>query len=419
MQTIRSALLRPPLTLLFRITGLAVLLAGLPGPAAAESAGSGETGSSSWADPDVDAYLRQEGAAGAGRKSGEIDSSFGLFGDVTYKDTLGADDDKFTIGQLVVHGLADFGNGFGSFFEVTINSDPEWETRVERLQLFWENNDYLKLSLGRFHVPVTWWNSTFHHGAWLQTTTRRPIMVGFDSAFIPNHAIGLIAEGFIPGLEDAGVRYLAGVSGGDDDSHHSHDSSVMAEPVDAMADDHADSVPDNHLHSAHPGPENHQLMPMAGILIRPPTLPRLQLGTVAYAEKYEWDLRHDVDYLAVGAHAVYSSERPEIIVEYVRTMHEISGHPGTYSSWSAYAQVAWRLAESGTAAMFKPYARVERIDLEEGDPLFDGDSDMDRALGGMRVDLTPNLALKLEYILTEWEDKEDKREVVLQAVMTW
>ena len=53
----------------------------------------------------------------------------------------------------------------------------------------------MKVSLGRHHLPLTWWNSTFHHGLWLQTSAARPTIIGYSDAFVPNHAIGMVAEG--------------------------------------------------------------------------------------------------------------------------------------------------------------------------------------------------------------------------------
>jgi len=390
-------------------TFIYVLIFTITGLGRAESENPAPPANYSWSDPEIDAFLRGEGADGISLKPGNIRTAFGVFGDVYYSDKSGTNDDKFGLGQLVVHGLADFGKGYGAFFEATLNSDTEWETRLERLQIFWEKSDNFKLSAGRFHVPVTWWNSTYHHGLWLQTTTKRPLMIGYDNAFVPNHAIGLVAEGLIPGLEDAGLRYIAGISGGDNDSQHSHDPvPVQMETAGAA-----------HDHKTHTGPDNHKIMPMAGILFRPPTLPRLQLGTVAYTEKYEWNGEEIVDYLALGAHAVYTSEQPELIAEYVRTAHEVSNHPDSFESWSAYVQIAWRLATSGAAAKFKPYTRIERIEVQDHDPLLMHKTSTDRVLAGVRTDLTANLALKLEYIRTELEEDDAAREVMLQAVMKW
>ncbi len=370
-----------------------------------------------WTDPEVQAFLQQEGVGQTKQGLRGAETTFGLFGDVTYASKRG-DVDKFSVGQLVLHGTADFGQGFGSLIEVTLNSDPEWEARVERLQMFWEHDDYLKFSFGRFHLPVTWWNSTFHHGLWLQTTVRRPIMLGFDTAFIANHAIGLTAEGFIPGLEDYGLRYMVGVSGGDDDSHHIHDDGLVSDGHHDMNDMHGDEAGalDQKLQS---GPENHQIMPLAGIFYQPSSLPRLQMGVVAYTERYTWNDHHEVDYLALGAHIAYTSEQPEFILEYVDTVHDIEGFDQDYRTWSAYGQFAWRLCTSGIKSKFKPYARVERIDIEDKHPMFADKATTDRYLGGLRIDLNPNLAIKLEYVHTDPEDMPTSRETLVQAVMTW
>jgi hypothetical protein len=35
-----------------------------------------------------------------------------------------------------------------------------------RSSLRYEANDYFKLSFGRFHTPINYWNTAFHHGQW-------------------------------------------------------------------------------------------------------------------------------------------------------------------------------------------------------------------------------------------------------------
>src|SRR5262249_8664970 len=56
-------------------------------------------------------------------------------------------------------------------------------------------NDYFKLSFGRYHTPINYWNTAFHHGAWLQTTISRPEMAQFGGSFIPVHFVGMLGEG--------------------------------------------------------------------------------------------------------------------------------------------------------------------------------------------------------------------------------
>jgi len=38
------------------------------------------------------------------------------------------------------------------------------------LLIRYDYNDFFKLSFGRYHTPINYWNTAFHHGLWLQTT---------------------------------------------------------------------------------------------------------------------------------------------------------------------------------------------------------------------------------------------------------
>jgi hypothetical protein len=71
----------------------------------------------------------------------------------------------------------------------------------------------LKVSFGRYHTPINWWNTAFHHGQWLQTTISRPEIMQFGGRFIPVHFVGALVEGGVPagGLN---LNYQAGIGNG-------------------------------------------------------------------------------------------------------------------------------------------------------------------------------------------------------------
>jgi hypothetical protein len=52
---------------------------------------------------------------------------------------------------------------------------------VERLIIRYDFADFFKVSAGRYHTPHSFWNTEYHHGLWLQTTTARPEMIRFGS----------------------------------------------------------------------------------------------------------------------------------------------------------------------------------------------------------------------------------------------
>ena len=100
------------------------------------------------------------------------------------------------------------------FGEVSFTAEPTtYELAVERSIVRYDYNDYFKLSFGKYHTPIGYWNATFHHGAWLQTTISRPEMVKFGGNLIPVHFVGALAEGNIPsgGL---GLGYNVGLGNG-------------------------------------------------------------------------------------------------------------------------------------------------------------------------------------------------------------
>ena len=354
--------------------------------------------------------------------------SLGAFADLS----LGiADPIKATemaIGQVVVHSRAHVGNGFSVFGEFTLNSNPGFQARVERLLFDWEASDTLKVSAGRMHSPITWWNSTFHHGVWLQTTASRPRMVNFghdhggshshSSSFIPNHIKGLRLSGFTPFLEQAGLRYQVGVTTSNDD--------------DAPADG--------------------ETIPFAGAIFgvlafEPPSAPFLRVGVTANQD-FEQALgaqTRGARRTQTGAHVAYTSERPELIAEVVLVNHVDplgssgavadaqaddhgdhdaghSGHSGhattngaSHLSGGGYVQLAWRLRAAGER--LKPYLRYEQDRLHQHDLSLTGLGDEELLLGGLRVDLTPAVALKGEGIWTV--QRPEDWSALLQLSAAW
>lgn len=337
----------------------------------------------------------------------------GGFADVTLESRQGESAPDFRIGQFVVHTGADIGADLSFFSELSLNSLPTWETRAERLHLAWNPGDHLTLKVGRLHVPITWWNSNFHHGTWLQATAQRPRMLDFDGNLIPNHVRGISAEGSIPGGQAAGLRYHASLAGGGDN------------------------------HTGHAGHTPMGSSVTLGWSARPQRLPRLEIGSVVMLQKADASsaqghgtgmdgmdgmdgiLAMDQDLL--GLHLAWTGEHPELLGEVVFSRHRVveagamhheghavadlepvgSGtgpigamdHSSTGASplhrhWVGYAQVGWRIR--GFGERLKPYVRTERIRLDASDPSLRGRSDEDLWTVGVRFDPVTSLAIKME-----------------------
>ncbi|MDQ6738760.1 MAG: hypothetical protein M3Z30_13805 [Gemmatimonadota bacterium] len=137
-----------------------------------------------------------------------------LFGDISYVATNRKIPSGFAMGQAVGHVIVSFTDRLNYFGEFSATAQPTgYAFEVERSILRYDFDDALKVSAGRYHTPIGYWNTAFHHGAWLQTTVSRPEMIKFGSQLIPTHFVGAFAEGDLP-AGDLGLQYMAGIGNG-------------------------------------------------------------------------------------------------------------------------------------------------------------------------------------------------------------
>src|SRR5215831_2182345 len=86
--------------------------------------------------------------------------------------------DGFDLGNLVGHVSAALGGKFSFYGEVVVQARPNgFVVDIARSILRYDYNDRFKISIGRYHAPIGYWNTAFHRGLWLQTTVFRPDIV--------------------------------------------------------------------------------------------------------------------------------------------------------------------------------------------------------------------------------------------------
>ncbi|MEO8310611.1 MAG: hypothetical protein ABI520_05515 [Caldimonas sp.] len=106
----------------------------------------------------------------------------------------------FNGGTLDLYLTPQFGNRIRSLIEIAVEYEPGTRSTaidMERLQLGYTVSDELTLWMGRFHTPFGVWNTSFHHGANLQTSIYRPRFIEFEDrgGIIPAHSVGLWGNG--------------------------------------------------------------------------------------------------------------------------------------------------------------------------------------------------------------------------------
>jgi hypothetical protein len=297
------------------------------------------------------------------------------FADIDYLETDRSVDDGFFLGQLVGHAAAGLSERTTFFAEVSATARPdEYRIEVERLILRYDFNDAVKVSAGRYHTPINYWNTAFHHGLWLQTTVSRPEMIRFGTRFQPVHFVGLQVEGAFPATP-LGVGYAVGLGNG-----RSEDIARGGDPGDV---------------------NNHRAW-LGQVYLRPPSLFGLQAGGGFYLDRISPEqeelaqLPSEVDERIFSAHVAWLRESPEFIGEYAHVVHELREGGEEHESDAWYAQLGYRLP--GPADDWKPYVRYERVDTPIEDAVYAPfDLEYEGGTAGVRFDFTSLAALKVEY----------------------
>jgi hypothetical protein len=242
-----------------------------------------------------------------------------------------------------------------------------FNVEVERSIIRYDQSDHLKISFGRYHTPISYWNTQFHHGSWLQTTASRPEMVQFGGNFVPVHFIGALAEGSFSagGLN---LNYNAGLGNGR--------SSVLSRDGDF-------------------GDVNNHKAWLTNVFIRPDRLFGFQIGGSVYRDKIDATGRPETREWIQSAHVVWARENPEVIAEFFNINHKQPGAHSGVNSQAWYAQVAYRLP---LAERWKPYYRFEYTHVPLADSVFRGlNLSFAGSTLGMRYDISSFAAFKLEY----------------------
>lgn len=251
------------------------------------------------------------------------------------------------------------------------DQDGNVVTELERLQAGYIFSDAATVWLGRFHSPYGTYNATYHHGSQLQTAINRPRFLDFEDrgGFLPVHSVGLWANGSAP-LGQGRLFY---------------DAYLSNEPLLADGELGPQNV-GNSAGSVGGGLNLHYALnkgPFEG----------LGFGVSGYSSAVRDASGNRVAKLNfMGVHAVYETDRWEILSEAYQFFNR-TAVDDSQDSWAAFLQVGYR------SGLWTPFARVERARLSSIDPYFllqDMAFSYRRAAVGVRYDLTPHTALKLE-----------------------
>lgn len=300
----------------------------------------------------------------------------------------------FALGQFVLHASSALAPKTSFFGELSWTAHTTGYTlEVERSIIRYDVNDYFKASFGKYHTPVNYWNTAFHHGAWLQTTISRPEMIQFGGRFLPVHFVGALVEGAIPsgGL---GLNYNFGVGNG------RQTITLLGRDGDA-------------------GDVNSNRAWIAALYARPASLYGLQFGGSVYRDLISPDVANASSYreLISSAYVVWTKETPEFMTEFANVRHTDIRTSREWNSQGMYAQLAYRLPAS--LHKFKPYYRFEYIHAPATEPVLQIQNLLGGHTLGARYDVTDFAAFKAEFRRFKRSDTLQSNGLFLQTAFTF
>jgi hypothetical protein len=252
---------------------------------------------------------------------------------------------------------------FGEEDAQTFNVD------LERALFKYDYNDHLRMSFGRYHTGLGYYNSAFHRGSWLHTTADRPLVMEFadDGGILPTQAVGVSVTGQIPS-GGIGLNYTAEYGSSDTIRPQINNSGLSV-----------DENNGNHIN--------------LGLFLRPSSIAGLQIGASFYHDKisdFEKGPSVRLGQTIVNAHVVYVAHGMEFLNEGFLVRHSYEASQTVFNMPAFYSQLSRRFAR------FRPFIRYQYINANQNS-IF---SDVLLRHGpsfGLRYDFNDFVAFKAQF----------------------
>jgi hypothetical protein len=317
------------------------------------------------------------------------------FSDVEFRlNNRSGEQDTFGLGQLDLFLSSRLSEDVSVLSELVVEAgdDNGFAFEIERLLFQYNVSEHFIIEAGRYHTELGYYNTTYHHGSWLQTAARRPLITEFEDegGLLPIHNVGLYVHGRIPS-GSLGLEYAVQVGNG-------RNYTADAEPVLNVADDNNDKA--------------------VGLTLkaRPDWAPSWQAGVTLYHDRLTPDLLPTTRQSILAGHLVYLTPKFEFLGEGLVIRHDSSGGSRAAHATAAYAQVARQFGK------FRPYLRYQHQNGSGRDAIFALQGLTGWLHGpsvGVRYDFTDRAAFKIQCDHFQREAARAINELTLQVGYTF
>ena len=282
-----------------------------------------------------------------------------------------------SLGQIDLFITSDISDRFRFLTDLVFEKGTgnDFEEDLERVLLEYTHSDYFRLSVGRDHTAIGYYNLAFRHSSWWQTATGRPYLFLFEDegGILPGHIVGASASGQIPS-GPLGLHYIAEVGNG-------RAATPGAEPVQNFVDEN-----------------NHKAVNI-NIFSRPDGVPGLQVGFSAYRDLLTPPNSARIQETILNTYAVFARSKFEWLNEGLLIRHVPQGLPHVFNTSGFYTQIAQAFGP------FRPYLRYQYVNAPDNEPVFLPIYNVSVGLQhgpsvGLRYDLGESVAAKLQYDYT-------------------
>lgn len=313
------------------------------------------------------------------------------FSDISY----GANQDKnhntFALGQFDFFVTSELSDKVSFLGEVVFkySRDNKGAFDIERVQIKYSYSDQVNVVVGRMHTPLGYWNETYHHGTWFQTTAFRPLVE--DRNVLPQHEIG---------AQFLGVQRISGLD-------FSYNVSV--------ANGRGKAITENQNLQDYNGNKAFNLL----LTLAPDAVPGLKFGFNNYDDTIPADStiparNGEIKERILGGHFVYIGHKVEFLSEYANIRHEDDVSGDTFTTNGLYVQGAVQFQR------WKPYYRYDHLDFGAGDPYYAPlGPDLDKHTVGVRFDLILWLCVKTEYAYNQPKGADNFSSLTIQSAFTF
>lgn len=301
----------------------------------------------------------------------------------------------FSLGAIDLFLTSSLSEGVSVLAEVNVEQrGTESSTvEIERFQIQFAPSDRYRFVLGRIHTSLGYWNQTFHHGTWIQTTAERPLIYRFedDGGALPVHEVGLMVAGDV-GSGRSRLEYALSVSNG-----------RAGQPTEVQTIGDKDGLNALHL----------------WLGFRPGFLRDLIVGGVVRRDRIpaapELGRNDRLKERILGGYAAYRTVRTEVLAEYLDIRHEAEASTGaSFVTKGAYVQL------SRAFRRVRPYYRFDWQDSDPNDPFYLGEQpSLHSHTVGLRFDPHPWVTLKVEGSAVDRKSGGHDTVGVFQAAFTF